>query len=437
MMNIGEVNQEYHDVTRAPSGESPRVSSSSVAGGDDELETDDYSTTPYTPSLHLTLDSPLFFSPHSQWQALSPAAVPQPLHYAAKQKPSPLSVIGSKLTTLLATSRLPAEYANLTSQLIDLHLYKSHAFTGSKASSAAAEQEIAHRASVLETELNRLSNRSSFDNLFSSALGVDFDPTAFLAASSSVGNDMNQYNSPMAMWSPDLMSDAMSTFSGSSAPTSPAAPLLAMASNSYSLNEFLGYGGDAQQQSLFESSYMPMQSLPQPMQTSGMDALGLSNNDYLFGEVPTYNTPSISLLPPTRSGTMEMDLMPAKMAPSASTSSFQDADPFQIHHETCVLLLQAILSNDNSPSFDSTSPFSLDSSTPVEDCLQNLTSKFSPLARQTQQGIPTEYLFSATLAGAMSSSKGRQAFFGDIVHAIERNLGTGVGYTLLNEVWAQ
>jgi hypothetical protein len=383
---------------------------------------------------------------------MAPPQLPhqQLLHYVNhKPSVSPLSIIGSNLSNLLATSCLPAEYAALTSQLIDLHLYKSRAFNGTKSSAGAAEQELAHRAQVLEAELNRLSNRASFDNLFSSALGFEFDPS-FLSTStvsSGHGMDMNQYNSPMAMWSPDLMSDAMSTFSGSSAPTSPAVPLLAMASTSYSLNEFLGYDNGAHvQQPLFDSSYMPMQTVPsqQPMMTAGMNtgmgALGLSS-EYMFNEMPAYNingAPSISLLPPTRAGTMEMDLMSAKSAPSPSTP-FQDADPFQIHQETCLLLLQAILSNDSSPSlaFDSGSPFSLESNSPVEESLQRLTSKFSPLARQAQRGIPTEYLFSATLAGALSSSKDRQAFFGEMVNAIEARLGTIVGFALLNEVWNQ
>jgi hypothetical protein len=142
-------------------------------------------------------------------------------------------------------------------------------------------------------------------------------------------------------------------------------------------------------------------------------------------------------------------------------------DPYQIHHEACTLLLQAVLNPqattpstlfvdghfnnfatfDHFNEYNEYSEFSGTGSNvvPVEDSLQRMVSKFSSVfpsqqqqqqQQQQQRSVPSEYLLSATVAGALSSTTDRRAFFKRVVDSIESRLGTNVCATTLNEAWA-
>ncbi|KIM30629.1 hypothetical protein M408DRAFT_328166 [Serendipita vermifera MAFF 305830] len=397
--------------------------------------------------------SHLFFSPNMHHQQRHPNHHHHiHHHHRPKPQPQPLSRIASQLLSLLKRTSLPAEYASIASQLLDLHLFKSHALA-SQSSHANVEHEAARRAQLIDAELTRLANRSAFDNLFAGTTGFAFDPSTFLSPSQShPSTSPYTYSSPMTVWSPELVSDSMSTFSGSSAPTSPAAPLLAMSSShhaSTSLDLFYDPMAQHQQhqhQQLYDS-YLPMhhtlaQPQHQPQQQQFGSALGFGNlgalglsSDFLFSDYSS--SPSISLLPPTPTPTMLPP--PAKVAPSAAIASVvppsptqpqHDSDPLQIHHETCTLLLQAVLSTTGSSQFEYVNP-----SQELEECLQRLTTKFAPLSLSSSPSLSTEYLFGATVAGAMSVSADRRAFFRRIVAAIESRSASSECIAMLDEAW--
>ena len=459
--------EPHHDVTRAPSGESP---SSPESGGDDEPDTGKCAASPhyndspspvlssgdhgfnftFSPSPHSTINQlpssadsdspPLFFTQHMHINQ-------HHNKHRAQPRPQSLARIASPLLSLLKRSSLPAEYANIASQLIDLHFFKSHALA-SQSPHANVEHEAARRAQLIDAELSRLANRSAFDNLFAGTTGFAFDPLSFLAPNQSSHSNTSpyaaSYSSPMTMWSPELVSDSMSTFSGSSAPTSPAAPMLAM---THTPMGDMFYDPMAQHQQMYEP-YMPMNSLASQSQQFGsssalgfgdLGALGLSS-DFSFSDYSTPSShPAISLLPPTPTPSSTATAMPPKIAPSVSSifpsspaaAPAHDSDPFQIHHETCTLLLQAVLTSTSGAShFDFVNP---GPSHELEECLQRLTTKFAPLSLS----LSPEYLFGATVAGALSVSADRRAFFGHIVAAIEGRTGSSECAALLDEVWRE
>jgi hypothetical protein len=472
--------EPHHDVTRAPSGESP-ASSESVAEEEPDtgkcavssqspidspspaLSSGDQFDFTFSPSPHSNLNllpttasdsdsSPLFFSPHLHINTHCHRSAPQP---------KPLPRIASQLLSLVKRSALPSEYAAIASQVLELHFFKSHALA-SKSPNANVEHEAARRAQFIDAELTRLANRSAFDNLFAGTTGFAFDPSSFLSPTqshSATSPYTASYNSPMTMWSPELVSDSMSTFSGSSAPTSPAAPLLAMGSSvHHTPMGDMFYDPMPQHQQQMYDPYMSMHQLTsQPQQFGsalgfgGLGALGLSS-DFLFNDYSTSSNPAISLLPP--SPNPPLTAMPPKIAPSQSSpfpipqthTPTHDSDPLQIHHETCTLLLQAVLNTSSSAgmSYDYMNP-----SHDLEECLQRLTTKFAPLsnsilsseynmfAPSSLSSPSSEYLFGATVAGALSASADRRAFFRRIVAAIESRTGGNECVALLDEAWRE
>jgi hypothetical protein len=449
--------EPHHDVTRAPSGESP-ASSESVA--EEEPDTGDQFDFTFSPSPHSNFNllpttasdsdsSPLFFSPHLHINTHCHRSAPQP---------KPLPRIASQLLSLIKRSALPSEYAAIATQVLELHFFKSHALA-SKSPNANVEHEAARRAQFIDAELIRLANRSAFDNLFAGTTGFAFDPSSFLSPSQShpaTSPYTASYNSPMTMWSPELVSDSMSTFSGSSAPTSPAAPLLAMGSSvHHTPMGDMFYDPMPQHQQQMYDPYMSMHQLTsQPQQFGsalgfgGLGALGLTS-DFLFNDYSTSSNPAISLLPP--SPNPPLTAMPPKIAPSQSSpfpipqthTPTHDSDPLQIHHETCTLLLQAVLNTSASAgmSYDFVNP-----SHDLEECLQRLTTKFAPLSNSilsseynmfAPSSPSSEYLFGATVAGALSASTDRRAFFRHIVAAIENRTGGNECGALLDEAWRE
>lgn len=449
--------EPHHDVTRAPSGESP---ASSESAAEEEPDTGDQFDFTFSPSPHSTINQlptsdsdspPLFFSPHLH--------MPHHTHRPAPQ-PKPLLRIASQLLSLIKRSALPSEFAAIATQVLELHFFKSHALA-SKSPNANVEHEAARRAQYIDAELTLLTNRSAFDNLFAGTTGFAFDPSSFLNPTQSHPNTSPYapYSSPMTMWSPELVSDSMSTFSGSSAPTSPAAPLLAMGASAHHTPMGDMFYDPMSQQQIYDP-YMSMHQLTtqQTQQQFGsalgfgdLGALGLSS-DYLFNDYSTSSNPAISLLPPTP--TPPVTAMPSKIAPSQSSpfpisqthTPAHDTDPFQIHHETCTLLLQAVLntSTSGSISYDYVNP-----SHELEECLERLTTKFAPISNSLLSteynmfGSPSlsppsaEYLFGATVAGALSASADRRAFFRRIVAAIESRTGGNECMALLDEAWRE
>jgi len=85
----------------------------------------------------------------------------------------------------------------------------------------------------------------------------------------------------------------------------------------------------------------------------------------------------------------------------------------------------------------------------LEECLQRLTTKFAPLsnsilsseynmfAPSSLSSPSSEYLFGATVAGALSASADRRAFFRRIVAAIESRIGGNECVALLDEAWRE
>jgi hypothetical protein len=460
--------EPHHDVTRAPSGESP-ASSESVAEEEPDtgkcavssqspndspspaLSSGDQFDFTFSPSPHSTINllpasesdsSPLFFSPHLHINTHCHRPAPQP---------KPLARIASQLLSLIKRSALPSEFAAIATQVLELHFFKSH----SKSPNANVEHEAARRAQFIDAELTRLANRSAFDNLFAGTTGFAFDPSSFLnppQSHSATSPYAGPYSSPMTMWSPELVSDSMSTFSGSSAPTSPAAPLLAMGSSVHHTPIDMFYDPMPQQhQQQMYDPYMSMHQLTsQPQQFGsalgfgGLGALGLSS-DFMFNDYSTSSNPAISLFPP--SPTPPLAAMPSKIAPSQPSpfpipqTQTHDSDPLQIHHETCALLLQAVLNTSASMSYDYVNP-----SHDLEECLQRLTTKFAPLSNSLSaeynmfspsSSPSSEYLFGATVAGALSVSADRRAFFCRIVTAIESRTGGNECAALLDEAWRE
>ncbi|KAG8759805.1 hypothetical protein FRC14_004979 [Serendipita sp. 396] len=433
----------------------------------------------------------------------------------------PITKLAPHLPDLLSSSSLPMEYRQILAQILELYAFKTTAQT-----TPTVEQHVARQAQSIEEGLNKLARRSSFDLSFSNLAGCDFDPSSFYLASTGSGSGSMDllntpasttsamsgasFNSPMTVWSPDLVPDSLSTFS-SSAPTSPAAPLLAMSA-----------GGSGHQTSTFGDlfgyeapSYDPYLSIhalsspstfnPQPpayqaqhQQQAEMEmhmsalGLGFSNDLYLndfssptFQVFPSNNTanttPTASMTFDTYSKPLPVQPTPTPSAVSPSTAtgptafngfqsqpaSLMDSDPYGIHYETCALLLRVVLV---SPSRE------------IEDLLESLTTKFAPLAATlsssssssaasspsasslptrtssplsasplspSPSSVPDAYLFSATVAGALTTSMERRSFFFGIVKSIEERSSatTPMGLKMmpgetsrcgiiLNEVWA-
>lgn len=487
--------EPHHDVTRAPSGESPASSESAaeeepdtgkcavsshspidspspaLSSGNNDLFDFPFSPSPNSAVHQLPVpdssDPSLFFlSPHHH------LTLPHP--HRPLNKPQPLPRIASQLHSLLTRCALPPEYATVATQVLDLHFFKSRALA-SKSPNANVEHEAARRAQYIDAELTRLANRFAFNNLFAGMTGFAFDPSSFLSLAPSHPSTTSpyapSYNSPMTVWSPELVPDSMSTFSGSSAPTSPAAPLLPMGSSSHHTPMGdLFYDSIPQHQHQMYDSYMPMHQPNSQSQQFGsalgfgsLGALGLTSSDFLFNDysVPSSSSshPAIGLSLPN--STSPVIAISPKIAPSqpppfsashsASTPvtpavTTHDSDPLQIHHETCTLLLQAVLTTSASTAYDYVDP-----GHELEECLQRLTTKFTPLSHSLlssseyslfgASSLPptpsSEYLFAATVAGALSTSPDRRAFFRGIVAAIESRTGGNECVALLDEAWRE
>ncbi|PVG02524.1 hypothetical protein CPB86DRAFT_780473 [Serendipita vermifera] len=165
-----------------------------------------------------------------------------------------------------------------------------------------------------------------------------------------------------------------------------------------------------------------------------MGALGLSNDFFAQTDYSATGAMSFTLPPPPSTAPAKpMPLITtttntAPSTPSPSSTSIaqqqQDSDPLQIHYDSCSLLLQSILSSSSSSS--------------VEETLQRLTSKFSsmitnpsisssPSMAPLTTAVKPEYLFSATLAGALCPKNSyRRDLFRRVVRGIEeRQLGPG------------
>ncbi|CAG7854671.1 SubName: Full=Uncharacterized protein {ECO:0000313/EMBL:CCA66428.1} [Serendipita indica DSM 11827] len=362
------------------------------------------------------------------------------------------------------TQPVPSAYRTLLHQILDLHQYKS--------SVCAAPETVASRARAVEEALELLARRAHFNTAFTSLTGFEFDPTAFLFDShqspqtatmagmfspstpfSPLSDNSYGLLSPATtMWSPDLVPDTLS-----SAPTSPAVPGLTPiipTSNLLSnVNDwFAGYDH-------FQSpTYMaPTPSTP-AQQHASLDMLGLrlgldglelgidganhgASEEYLIFQNDHLAHPQISLFPPSPS---QSKSLPSPAAASSSSmpspppvhqpyssprSETENADPFGIHHKTCLLLLHTLVLG--SPIHE------------TERLLQDLTAQFSGLT--TLAGC-VEYAFAALLAGALSTSADRRALFRDVVNSIESTttmtinvkatgLAMGQCESLLCEAW--
>ncbi|KAG8823011.1 hypothetical protein FRC17_009427 [Serendipita sp. 399] len=315
----------------------------------------------------------------------------------------PIDKLAPHLPELLSKSaNLPVEFRQILLQILELHAFKT------SATASTTEQQVARRAQLIEEGLNKLARRTTFDLSFSSLAGCEFDPSSFYLAS--VGSNAasmdllntpasttsamsgGSFNSPMTVWSPDLAPDSLSTFS-SSAPTSPAAPLLAMSGgvpNQASIfGDMFGYEAPSydpylsihalSSPSAYNSQQTPVLQQQQTEMEMHMSALGLGFSNDLF--LNDFSNPSFHVVPPnntantTPMGSMGFDAYSKPLpspSPSAATvptlfngpPSLTDSDPYGIHYETCALLLRVVL---------------VSAPHEIEDHLESLTTKFATL----------------------------------------------------------
>ena len=314
-----------------------------------------------------------------------------------------LASLGSHLYAL--THTVPAPYRSILHQILELHAYKS--------SIGASPDIVASRARDIEDTLERLARRAQFDSTFSSLTGFEFDPTAFLFNSpqsamfspasttySPLSDTPYGLVSPATMWSPELVSDTLS-----SAPTSPAVlgltPIMPTNLLSNVNDWFAGYD-------LQPSSYMtPTPSTPAHQQSQSLDMLGLGlgldglglgveNNGDEYLLFHNEHHPQISLFPSSPSQKSLPSPPPQSLQQQPSFES-ENVDPFGIHYKSCLLLLHAHVLC--SPPHE------------IELLLQDLQSPSLSTGAQ--------YAFAAILAGALSVS--RRAFFHDVLASIEQS----------------